>query len=299
MIMRKILLPLLFILPTFILVSCGRSDDQPGYNGYLYFAQSHYLMRFGLKDGSLSVVRNLGDKTIHDVSNFLENRLLIAESASINRKKVRRISWVDVNTGQTGALYSGVLARYVEGSGVVVYDDGERLFAVSLSDDFDIEAFFTHKTNQLSTMMVVSKDTLLFEIGNAGDWLIRSYNVITEELQTLDRLSGKCRLVQAVWITDLEKLACKERSNQTSDARYIFTNLDGDVSETLLLPEGKRFDALTYISGQDALILKERWNSAFGGPERFAIWVHNTKSGESLRLSDSLNLGSSVVYAKF
>jgi len=297
--MRKILLTLLFILPIPVLVSCGGSGDQTGYKGYLYFAQSHYLMRFGLKDSSLSVVRNLGDKTIHDVSKFLENRLLLAESASINRKKVRRISWVDVNTGQTGALYSGVLARYVEGSGVVVYDDGSGLFAVALSGDFDSEAIFTHKANQLSTMMVMSRDSLLFEINDAGDRLIRSYNVITGDLQTLDRLSGICRLDQAVWINDLEQLACKERSNQANDASYFLTNLDGDVNGTLALPEGKRFEALTYISGQKALVLKESWNSAFGRQERSSIWVHNIQSGESLRLSDNQDLGSSVVYTDF
>ena len=82
-------------------------------------------MRLSLRDGSLSVVTNLGDTIIRDVSIFLENRLLIAESASINRKNVRRISWVDVNTGQIAALYSGVLARYLEGSGFIVYDDDE------------------------------------------------------------------------------------------------------------------------------------------------------------------------------
>ena len=299
MLMRKILIMLLLILPVPVLVSCGGSGDQTGYHGYLYFAQSHYLMRFGLKDGSLSVVRNLGDKTIHDVSSFLENRLLIAESASINRKKVRRISWVDVNTGQTGALYPGVLARYVEGAGFVVYDDGRSLFAVALSGDFDGEAIFTHKANQLSTMVVVSKDSLLFETSDAKGRLIRSYNVITGELQPLDRLSEVCRLEQAVWLTDLEQLACKERPNLSDDASYFLTNLDGEVSGTLALPEGKRFEALTYISGQNALVLKEGWNSAFGGQERSSIWVYNIQSRESLRLSDSQDLGSSVVYTNF
>ena len=184
--MRKLLLMLLFILLLPAMVSCG-SRNQASYHGYLYFAQSHYLMRFGLKDGSLSVVTNLGDKTILDISSFMKNRLLIVESALINRRKVHRISWMDVKTGQMGALYPGMLARYLEGSGYVVYDDRERLFAVSLAGDSDVETVFTHKTNQLSTMMVVSEDTLLFEISDARDPLIHSYNVITSELQTLDR----------------------------------------------------------------------------------------------------------------
>jgi hypothetical protein len=256
-------------------------------------------MRYGLKDGSLSVVTNLGDKTIEDVSSFLENRLLIAESASINRKRVRRISWVDVNTGQTGALYAGILARYLEGPGIVVYDDRERLFAVPLAGLADIETVFTHKTNQVSTMLVVSEDTVLFETRGTDGWLIRSYNASTRELQRLERLSGVCRLAQAVWITDLEQLACKQRQEQSNPARYVFTNLEGDVIGAPALPEGKRFDALTYIDGQNALILKERWNSAFGGQERSAIWAYNTRSRESFRLADDQNLGSAVVYMDF
>lgn len=296
--MRKILLRLCLILLLPTLFSCD-PGDQPGYHGYLYFAKSHYLMRYGLKDGSLSVVTNLGDKRIHDISSFLENRLLIAESASVNRMGVRRISWVDVNTGQTAALYSGILARFLEGSGIVVYDDGERLFTVALASDSDSETIFTHKMYQISTLMVVSKDTVLFETNDDGEWRIRSYNVITGTLKTLDRLSGICRLDQAVWINDLEQFACKERSNQSEYASYILTDLNGDVSGTLALPEGKHFDALAYISGQSALVLQESSSGFFGGQDKSAIWVYNIQSGESHRLAKSQNLGSSVVYSKF
>ena len=296
--MRKVLLTLVFILLFPVLVSCG-SGEQNEYRGYLHFAKSHYLMRFSLRDGSLSVVTNLGDKTIHDVSYFLENRLLIAESASINRKEVRRISWVDVNTGQTAALYAGVLARYLEEPGFIVYDDGVSLFAVALSGESDSEAIFTHKMNQVSSLMVASGTTVLFETNEAGVSLIRSYDVITGALQSLDRLSGVCSLDQAVWINDLDQLACKRRSDQTKNLGYILTNLGGDVSDSLALPEGKRFDALTYISDQSALILAERWESVFAGEEKSAIWVYNIQSKESQRLVENQDLGSSVVYTNF
>ena len=296
--MRKVLLTLVFILLFPALVSCG-PGEQNGYRGYLHFAKSHYLMRFSLRDGSLSVVTNLGDKTIHDVSNFLENRLLIAESASINRKEVRRISWVDVNTGQTAALYAGVLARYLEEPGFIVYDDGVSLFAVALSGESDSEAVFTHKMNQVSSLMVASSTTVLFETSEAGVSLIRSYDVITGALQSLDRLSGVCSLDQAVWINDLQQLACKQRSEQTKNTGYLLTNLDGDVSGSLALPEGKSFAALTYISDQSALILAERWESVFAGEEKSAIWVYNIQNKESQRLAENQDLGSSVVYTNF
>lgn len=111
--------------------------------------------------------------------------------------------------------------------------------------------------------------------------------------------SGICRLDQAVWINDLEKLACKELANETKNATYVLSNLDGDVSGTLPLPEGKHFVALTYISGQNALILKENWNGIFGGQERAAIWMNNVESKESQRLAKGQNPGSSVIYMSF
>ena len=39
--------------------------------------------------------------------------------------------------------------------------------------------------------------------------------------------------------TDLDQLACKERSTPSNAASYVFANLDGDVSGSLALPEGK------------------------------------------------------------
>jgi hypothetical protein len=71
------------------------------------------------------------------------------------------------------------------------------------------------------------------------------------------------------------------------------------VTRRLDLPEGKRFDALTYITGQNALILKERWNSRFSEQEKTAAWIHNIQTGESRRLARNINLGSSVVFTIF
>lgn len=296
--MRKIVVKLFLILLITALASCGRAEES-GYHGYLYFAKGAYLMRFSLRDGGLSVVTNLGDKTIHDVSDFGENRLLIAESSSVNRKEIHGISWVDVKTGQTSALYSGVFARYLVNSGLMVYDDGGRLFVVAIAGDSSSETIFTHRANQLSRVMVVPDDIVLFETSDEGLRSIHSYDLVTGAMQSLDRLSGVCGLEHAVWIDDLEQLACKEPTNQANDAPYVLANLDGDVSGKLALPEGKRFYALTYIREQGALILRERWSRTFSGKERSAVWVHNIRSGENRRLAKNQNLGPSVVYTDF
>lgn len=296
--MRKIALTLLLILLIPALAACG-SSEQSGYHGYLYFANGAYLMRFSLRDASLEVVTNLGDKTIQDVSKFGESKLLITETALINRKEVRRISWIDVKTGQTSALFSGVFARYLADSGQIVYDDGDQLFVVAIAGDSSSETIFTHRKNQVYKVIVGPVDRVLFETSDAGLQRIHSYDVTTGALQTLDRLSEVCRLEHAVWIDDLEQLACKERSNPANEAHYVLSNLDGDVSGNVSLPEGKQFYALAYVPDQSALILTESWSSVFGGQANNAVWVHNIQSGENRRLAKNQNLGSSVVHTDF
>jgi len=296
--MQKIALTVLLILLIPVFVSCG-SQEQAGYHGYLYFARGSYLLRFSLRDGSRYMVTNLGDKSIRHVGYFGKNRLLIAELASINRKHVSRISWVDVKTGQSEALYSGIFALYLANADVIVYDDGGKLFAVSLAGDSGNDAFFSHRLHQLSTMIKVSNDTVLFETNDAGNRHIYSYDAITRELQSLEQLSGVCRLDGAVWIDDFEQLACRERLSQGNEPVYILASLDGEVSGVLALPEEKSFFALTYESTQSALILKESWRSVLGGQEKSAVWVHNVHSGESRRLAKNQDLGSSVVYTDF
>lgn len=280
------------------LASCGPRENSE-YRGDLYFGQGSYLMRFSLRDGSLVVVDNLGDKTIRDISRFGPDKLLIAESASVNRKSVSRISWLDLRTRQSSALYPGMLARYLEGPGVIVYDDGSDLFAVHLRGTGTDEIVFSHPPNQLATMIVMSADTLLFETGEAGQEIIHAWNAVTGERQPLESLSAACRLRGAVWIDTSQRLACKERAPAWADARYVLAGLDGAVTGKLNLPEDRQFVALTYINGQHALILKETWHGLFGGEEKSAVWAHDIRSGENTRLAKNQDLGASVVYTEF
>ena len=296
--MHRIIFISLLALIISALAACGASR-QSGYQGYLYFAKGSYLMLFSLRDGSQSVVTHLGSKTINDISDFGENRLLIAESALVNRKEVHRISWVDVKSGQASALFAGVFARYLAASGLMIYDDGRRLFVVDFSGDSSSETIFTRRMNQITTVKVIPGDTLLIETSEQGLHNLKSYHVPTGTSRSLERLSGVCRLEHAVWIDDLEQLACKQQTPDETEGAYLLANLDGDVSRNLVFPEGKRFDAVTYVSAQGALVLSENWNSMFGTEERSAVWVHNIHSGENSRLAKKLKLGSSVVYTDF
>lgn len=296
--MRKFIATLFLIPLVSALASCS-SPEQSGYHGYLYYGKGSYLMQFSLRDGSLSVFTSLGDKTINDISYFGKTKLLIAESSSVNRKEVRGISWLDLKTGQTSALYSGVFARYLADSGLIVYDDGGRLFLVAIGGDSSSETIFTHRMNQLIRVMVVSNDNLLFETSDEGVRQILFYDVVTGAVHPLDQLSAVCRLEHAVWIDDFEQMACKGQSSESEGAGYVLVDLEGEVSGRLSLPEGKQFNALTYVTDQGALLLSERWRGLIGGQEKSAVWVHNIHSGENLRLVKNQRLGTSVVYTDF
>ena len=282
-----------------LLASCQPSA-QGKYSGYLYFIQSPYLMRFSLRDFGLEAVTTLGNTKIREISDFGEDRLLIAETASINRKRVARISWIDLETGRTQALYPGVQARYIASAGVMVYDDGNRLYAIAQTEGTETTTqVLSHKRHQLSAMLEVSNGRLLIEIVEDGLPAIHAYRAEDGTLTRLDALSGTCSLKGAVWLDDLEQLACKERADgETSSlGGYVLADLDGQVLSRPTFPEGDTFLALTYIRGQGALVLNETWTSPIDGLENSAVWVHDVQSGENIELSDTLDLGSSVVYS--
>ena len=299
--LRKALYTLLFLVLVPLLVSC-QSSTEGKFGGYLYFAQSPYLMSFSMRDFSLVVVTHLGNKKIREISDFGEGRLLIAETASVNRRKVAQISWLDLKTGAVQALYSGVHARYIASADAIIYDDGSRLYTIVQEDGTQISTqVLSHKRNQLLAMVEVSNGSMLLEVLEDGLPVIYSYRIEDGTLVTLDQLGRVCSLKGAVWISDLDQLACKERDSEGEGAAhdYVFADLEGRILSRPALPEGEKLLALAYISDQGVLVLKESWRSQIDGQEKSAVWVHDVRSGENHELSDSLNLGSSVVYSVY
>jgi len=297
--MRNAFRATLLVILAQLVASCGPPDENP-YHGYLYFARGSYLMQFRLRDGSVAVVTNLGEGTIREISPMGEDRILVSELASISGQKVARISWMELKTGQSDTLYAGDQARYVASAGVLVYDDGGTLYSVPLAGESGvIRIVLSHARHQLSNMVEVSDGSLLFETLDEGQPRIDSYQAVTGELRTLGQLARMCRLEGAVWIGELEQLACKDRGAGELTDTYILADLDGHLISRLPLPEGKEFLALTYISDQGALILRERRAGQFGGQENYAVWAHNIHSGENRRLPGTTNLGTSVVYTDY
>lgn len=287
-----------FVLVSMVIGAC-KPNQPSAYQGGLYFAQGSYLMNLSLQDGSLSVVGHLGDTIIREITAFGDNHLLIAESASVNRRRVQRVSWFDLKTGESADLYAGTRARFLPAGNVVVYDDGSDMFAVPQIDGSANRKVFSHSKNQLSWMTVASGGVLLFESGNPSQAVIHSWNSLTNELRQLDALATVCRLQGSVWIESLERLACKERGGPMATATYILADVEGNVDGALDLPADSEYLALGYIENQDALILQETSSSMLGERDQHVIWIHDILTGANHRVPGGLNLGKFVVYADF
>lgn len=292
--MRQSLAKILVLLP--ILQSCERGE-QPELHGHLYFASGNYVGELDLAKGTSVIVANRGAVTIHDISGFGENRFLVAETAVVETREVPRISWVDIQTGQAETLYSGVAARYLGAHSALVWDDGSRLHITSRRRNSGINAQVTsHNLNQLSTIIEVPDDMVLFETGIPEQRSILSYDVEARQLQRRESLSEVCRLDGSVWIADREQLACQARTQSGDGTEYLLTDLDGNVRGRLALPPGKQFVALAYAEDQQVLILTEPWRTLLGGGERFAVWAYDLISGQSHRILKNQYLGASAVY---
>jgi len=206
---------------------------------------------------------------------------------------------VDLETGRANSLYSGIVARYLPGPRVLVWDDGSRLHASSRTWNSSHNAeIITHNLNQLTTILDVADDTVLFATGGLTQRMIHTYNVVTKELRQRPELSNTCQLVAAVWIRGRDQLACQARETVGNDADYLLVDLQGNIGGRLDLPQGKQFAALAYLPDQDVLILTERWYSLLGGSERFAVWAYDMRTGQSHRLVKNQYLGASAVYSR-
>jgi len=279
-----------------LLQSC-EPQTRSGLHGQLFFASGNYIGEFDLEQGVSTIVANRGAVTIRSVSSFGDGRLLLAETATVDNHEVTRISWVNVDTGQAGSLYSGVVGRYLPGPRVLVWDDGTRLHASSRTMNSRHNAeIITHNLNQLTTILDVGEHTVLFAAGGPAQRTIHSYNVVTRELLRREELSDVCELSSAVWIGTHNQLACLARETGGDDADYLLVDLEGNIRGRLDLPPGKQFVPLAFLPDQQVLVLTERWYAWLGGGERFAVWTYDIGSGQSRRMVKDQYLGASAVY---
>ena len=92
-------------------------QQPPEMRGSLYFATGNYLAEMDLRDGSTSVVANLGDAEIQEISPQLTERLLLTVFGKVNQQDAHRLVLYDIASRQTLELLTGRHGRYLPGTG--------------------------------------------------------------------------------------------------------------------------------------------------------------------------------------
>jgi hypothetical protein len=108
------------------LTAC-ETDSQIELRGSLYFAAGNYLAKLDMRDGSTSVVTNVGDAEIQSLSPQLDERFLLTVYGHENQRDSHRLVLYDIESRQMLTLLNGRQGFYLPGTKTLVYDDGVRI----------------------------------------------------------------------------------------------------------------------------------------------------------------------------
>jgi len=283
--------PMSLLLGLAIVSGCDTEDERE-YWGHLYFAAGSYLGQLDLRDGSVSVLANLGDTEIEEVAAFGDEQLLLSVFGPVNRKDTFRLMYYELASGGRATLINGRHGRYLPQPEALIYDDGAHLNLRLYGDSaMEEKAVVQHRFGARARILPVSDTEFLYSID--PDSAIASYDVALKESKPLVALSARCGLDGAIWIASRAAVLCKQREDVPS---YALVSLDGTVGRVLEISGADQFQALAYLADQDALVLTEQWQTLVSGSSRNAVWIYDLKNDGMLRLAENQHLGSSVVY---
>ena len=261
--------------------------------GSLYFAAGNYLAQLDLRDGSTTVVANLGDVEIRSLSPQQEDRLLLTVVGSENNKETRHLVLFDPATRQTLTLLNGHSGHYLPGTQTLVYDDGARIFVTErVRGSWQKTLVAEHRYNEGVDIMPLSATRFIYR---SGDGPLLLYDKTAQRSIELAGLQAVCRFDRALWFAARERMLCQVRPAGGS-LEYALVGLDGTVHESLPLPATLDLRPLAFLPDQDVLILTERWRSRLAGRVRWGVWVYRFDTEEAYRLLDDQHLGNSVLY---
>lgn len=295
--MRDARLTILLIVMAFaVLLAACQPPEHPEMRGSLYFGAGNYLAEMDLRDGSTSVVANLGDTEIQELSSQLDERLLLSVLGSVNQQDLHRLVLFDIGTRQALPLVTGRHGRYLPGTRVLVYDDGTKIIMTErVQGSWEQTEILSHRYNTRVRILPISATRFLYaEVGSE----IHLYDKTTGESTRLDALGKYCDLDYTLWLPRHEKLLCRTANDDDSFA-YPLVGLDGAVSEQLNLPGSQSFRPLAWLPDQDALVLSEQWWRKLSDRERSAVWIYRFEDDGAFRLVDDQYLGSWVVYRRW
>ncbi len=281
------------LIPVLFLIVCcaGCETEKPVYTGYIYFASGNYLGELDLQTGEAVVAVNFGTEWVREVAPYRDGEFLLGTVARINGADVERISFVRVATLEVAALYSGKLARYLQSTDAVIYDDGFRMHTVALDSDLaNSRVHEDHPEDAVVEIVPVSRGRVLFEQRTIDGFEIVEYEIRTQASRRLTALSERCRLRGAVWVEDRDVLVCSGADG------YVLVGVDGDGLAQLDAPGDGRLTALAWLNDQDAVLFTETHRTVLGGRQRTVVWIYNIAQEEWHQLIDHQQLGSVVAY---
>ena len=274
-----------------LLTGC-EPDETREYWGNLYFAAGSYLGQLDLRDGSVSVLANVGDAYIREIDAFGDDQLLLTVFGPVNRKDTYRLMQFKLDTYVLATMLNGRHGRYLQVPEALLFDDGAHLRArVYGGGPMEELTIVRHRFGARVHVLQTTATQFLYSVD--PDNTIYSYDVASRESRALPALSQVCQLDGALWVDVREALLCKREDASQS---YSLVALDGAARGELAIPDAGPYRAMAYLADQEALVLTEAWNTVVSGSERYAIWIYDLASDRMVRLVDDQYLGSSAVY---
>jgi hypothetical protein len=277
-----------------LLIAACADNERDELRGGLYFAAGNYLAMLDLRDGSTSIVSNLGEVNILSLSPQLDKRLLLNVVDNEEHRERRLLVLYDIATRQTHTLLSGRNGHYLPGTRTLVYDDGTQIVVTErVGDSWEKTEVAAHRYNEGVDIEPVSATRFIYRIDD-GPFLV--YDKAAGSSTELAALASACRMDRALWFADREQMLCQSRK-ENDEVAYMFVGLDGSAGERLPLPASHDLRPLVYLPDQDVLLLTERWQARLTNRVKWAVWAYRFDTQEAWRLFDDQYLGHSVQYA--
>ena len=286
-----------------VLAACSGSVE-PRLTGYLYFGAGYYLGRLDLRSGRSEYVANLGEVFITHIDSLEDGRLLL----SLRQDRIGRgregILAFDLKNRGTAHWHAGSSARYLPDVDTIVYDDGQALKAIAPGRfRSNATTIFAHHFDSPLNLLEISGSKILFARERrdgspaVADPVIRRYDFVAENLETMTRLSTECELDGAVWLGNVERIMCTDPNADGDAPVYRLVAVDGSVDREVVLPADRHFRAVAYLADQGVVVLTESYRRWTDGREMSAIWLYELEAGTNKRIAANQYLGRSVAYS--
>jgi len=284
--------PMSLILALLLLAGCA-PEEKREYWGSLYFGIGAYLGQLDLRDGSVSLLANLGDTSIREIDGFGDEQLLLTVFGPVNHENKFRLMQYELDGNGLVTLINGRHGRYLPAPEALIYDDGAHLKArIYGGKDMEQLLIARHRFGSMVHILQVADTRIIYSIDPSET--IYSFDVETRESRPLHALTAKCRIDGSLWIAAQDALLCKRMGERTE---YAFVSLAGDVKGTLAIPDATPFRAVAHLDDQNALVLTEEWNAVVSGQPRVAIWIYDLHNDQMVRLAKDQSVGSHAVYS--